>query len=479
MHYRDRITFDPNKMSGKAFVRDLGFTVQEVLDYVASGAGEAELIARFPGLVSEDILACNAFANDRISGIRDITAEHPSAEIWKYLRFFTDKSSTAERIRLLHGIQPGSQTKNIAKQSQQIAFCIRQAEQYFNASTQVGLPTRPVLLYYGAVSLSQALILLKNDGTYSLDVRRNDSRHNHHGLELRRGLVESAARATGPQSFLEKIECFCHVHNKQLWGHFPLFYRSLAPPVIPLHAEILVARMGSFLERDIPTTCADLWTLDSIAQGSLNAWEIFKGLPDLYWSLSELGITSNLCRGSAKRQIRHSVAPQPLNGVDDLAPGFSQAHSPKRVQFQDSFFVDGVTPDQKELLLAFYREKNPAIKVVDDHGANIHLSLTLDGPDERSVLTQIGYYPDITEDLAGRKYYIIQPDGYIPEPAAILALLFCFSMLCRYYPDVWMRSIDENVRMAELTNVFLNIAYRKFPNLILDQLTLTKHKIHP
>jgi hypothetical protein len=136
-------------------------------------------------------------------------------------------------------------------------------------------------------------------------------------------------------------------------------------------------------------------------------------------------------------------------------------------------------PEQKDAFLAFYRRRNPAIKIVDDYGANFSMSLTTEGRDEREAIARIGYYPDVAEDLAGRKYYIMEPDNFLPEPAAIFSLLFCFSMLCRYYPDVWMKGIDENVRMAELMNLFLNIAYRKLPNLILDQLTLTKHIIHP
>lgn len=198
-----------------------------------------------------------------------------------------------------------------------------------------------------------------------------------------------------------------------------------------LHAQIFVAGKGSFLERDVTVNSADLWSLDSIARHNLNAWEIFKGLPDLYWSLNELGIMSNLCRGNVKRQVRHSVSPRPLNAVNDAVPGLSQNGPPDRVQYQDAFFVDGIMPEHKEIFLDFYRQKNPAIKVVDDYGTNFHLSLTGEGPDERAVEAHLGYYPDITEDLVGRKYYIIQPDKYIPEPAAILALLFCFSMLCR------------------------------------------------
>ena len=40
-------------------------TVTDVLEYLAAGMTEAELLAEFPDLKAEDILACLAFAADR------------------------------------------------------------------------------------------------------------------------------------------------------------------------------------------------------------------------------------------------------------------------------------------------------------------------------------------------------------------------------------------------------------------------------
>jgi uncharacterized protein (DUF433 family) len=40
-------------------------TVYDVLDYLASGMTEAEILHDFPDLNHEDILACLAFAADR------------------------------------------------------------------------------------------------------------------------------------------------------------------------------------------------------------------------------------------------------------------------------------------------------------------------------------------------------------------------------------------------------------------------------
>ena len=63
--YRSRITIEPNKRGGKPCVRGLRITVHEVLDYLASGMSEEEILRDFPDLDRDDIRACLAFAADR------------------------------------------------------------------------------------------------------------------------------------------------------------------------------------------------------------------------------------------------------------------------------------------------------------------------------------------------------------------------------------------------------------------------------
>ena len=65
MNYRDIITIESGKMSGKPCIRGLRITVYDVLDYLASGMTEVEILADFPDLTSEDLRACLAFAADR------------------------------------------------------------------------------------------------------------------------------------------------------------------------------------------------------------------------------------------------------------------------------------------------------------------------------------------------------------------------------------------------------------------------------
>jgi uncharacterized protein (DUF433 family) len=65
MSYQDRISIEPGKRGGKPCIRGMRITVYDVLEYLASGMSEQEIIDDFPDLTPEDIRACLAFAADR------------------------------------------------------------------------------------------------------------------------------------------------------------------------------------------------------------------------------------------------------------------------------------------------------------------------------------------------------------------------------------------------------------------------------
>ena len=60
-----RITLDSNKRGGRPCVRNLRISVYDVLEMLADGMNETEIIEDFPELESADIRACLAFASDR------------------------------------------------------------------------------------------------------------------------------------------------------------------------------------------------------------------------------------------------------------------------------------------------------------------------------------------------------------------------------------------------------------------------------
>jgi len=63
--YAHIITMEPGKRSGKPCIRGLRITVSDVLEYLAGGMTEAQILADFPELTRQDIQACLAFAADR------------------------------------------------------------------------------------------------------------------------------------------------------------------------------------------------------------------------------------------------------------------------------------------------------------------------------------------------------------------------------------------------------------------------------
>jgi uncharacterized protein (DUF433 family) len=74
MNYKDYLTIEPGKRSGKPCIRGLRMTVYDVLDYLASGMTEDEILEDFPDLTREDIRACLAFAADGEHALRSLPA---------------------------------------------------------------------------------------------------------------------------------------------------------------------------------------------------------------------------------------------------------------------------------------------------------------------------------------------------------------------------------------------------------------------
>ena len=65
MDYQDIITIEPGKRSGKPCIRGMRITVYDILEYLAGGMTEGEILEDFSELTSEDIKACLAFAAER------------------------------------------------------------------------------------------------------------------------------------------------------------------------------------------------------------------------------------------------------------------------------------------------------------------------------------------------------------------------------------------------------------------------------
>jgi len=65
MNWQERISVDPTVRSGKPCIKGTRITVYDVLEYLAGGMSESEILADFPDLTADDVRACLAFAAAR------------------------------------------------------------------------------------------------------------------------------------------------------------------------------------------------------------------------------------------------------------------------------------------------------------------------------------------------------------------------------------------------------------------------------
>jgi len=311
--------------------------------------------------------------------------------------------------------------------------------------------------------------LLRQNGDYSFDaLRKNDKQYSNHGLELVKEI--KSIKPSEPIEFFNSLKCKLKTNENGPIGQFAIFYKSLVPPALCIHQSIHDSDKNTFIENNIAHPTVDLLSMDYLQTKEINILEAIKGLPDLYSDLLDIGVQPSLTRGNNERTVVNFYK-------KDVSTGENKKD---KVTFTDDFFVDGMPAGQKDNFINFYTKKIPDIKTVADFGSNLHFQLVkdviLDGILQEDKL--LGYYPDIVESISGKKFYVLDPTNYIPEPASYFAITYCLGMLSRYYPDIWIKTIKDEPSVAELADTILNNVYRKFPNLILDQLTSIKHNVH-
>lgn len=62
MNEHERITINPNQCGGRPCVRGMRIRVKDVMDMLAGGASQQEILSDLPDLQAEDIRACIAYA---------------------------------------------------------------------------------------------------------------------------------------------------------------------------------------------------------------------------------------------------------------------------------------------------------------------------------------------------------------------------------------------------------------------------------
>lgn len=80
MEWRDRISSDPAVLVGKPVVKGTRISVELILGWLANGWAYEQILASYPHIAREDILAALAFAEEMMRDERYIAAHKASLE---------------------------------------------------------------------------------------------------------------------------------------------------------------------------------------------------------------------------------------------------------------------------------------------------------------------------------------------------------------------------------------------------------------
>jgi len=70
MDWHERIVSDPLILVGKPVVKGTRLSVEHVMEQLANGWSENDLLDSYPGLVREDLQACYAYVADTLRDVR-------------------------------------------------------------------------------------------------------------------------------------------------------------------------------------------------------------------------------------------------------------------------------------------------------------------------------------------------------------------------------------------------------------------------
>ncbi len=68
--YEDRITVDPKVLVGKPVIRGTRLAVEFIVELLANGWTESQIIENYPGITHEDISACLHYATSVLKSER-------------------------------------------------------------------------------------------------------------------------------------------------------------------------------------------------------------------------------------------------------------------------------------------------------------------------------------------------------------------------------------------------------------------------
>jgi len=341
-----------------------------------------------------------------------ISTENPSTDVRRFLRHWAAESFVEDRLREQH---PGMGTDKRRAKARQIARLVHQGLDFLADAEAAGTNTKPLTLFYGAENLAKAACLCRDGGLNADDIRL-------HGLggeyqTKRYSVKKLACRVKPPGKDVWSIVWGLFNCDRHRYTHFDdqhvsstLEYNWVYPtPPLPPMTEL---SLGELL-RHLPDLANDVELAD---------W----GAP---WMVRADGLRITQVNPVGQDTIRF-----------DLRHGYRQSVI-AMIDACESGPLKNLTREKETLDVYEYSGKTPL----------------------QMAPLRTDVFGDLYLDLCRSTRQM----GEIP---IYLASLFILSDVVRYQAEHWLRLLGKHPAEEIVVERFLDIACRKFPNLILSEL---------
>lgn len=348
--------------------------------------------------------------NPKIASLYTIRSSNVLGTIWKYLGRYKSVKYTKSVLNT----QFSTHSELINKKSEQIAYSIRQAEEYFLAAREGDISIKPLLIYYGILGLAKCLIISGDNG-YTLDATPLDyADHGTHGLSWKVNTRDRSQILDRKSEALSREFCLTKTS-----GIYPLFRKCYANVLPPNNTKI------------------DVKTLLSLVGEN---WQLFQS----YFSKAPNVYGSDDPKNGDAENIGDSK--QILGRFSDYYHLFHKRGNESVEQTLNRLFPELTTLYDK--LGNNYRSKQPVTSM-----------------DSHIVFSR-------TQTLQG--FAIVQPfaNFKLTDLDIYFLLFFILSNLSRYRQDKWHKITERIANPDEfflIENLFDVVQY-KFPLLILREL---------
>lgn len=357
---------------------------------------------------------------------------------WSRLSAFENVEYTASQIEARHQT-PMNQRQNVRKQATQIKYCLVQAREYADAARGVSLATRPVLLYYSAMSLALCEVLFKQDGDHRLEKLR--AHHSCHGLTL--GLTA----VPEPSATLD-ASASCLIAKAQrdasgvARGTFEVWRKGAGE--YPILGELKeTAAPGAFAGT---TKYTMLFSPDphqrATLESQISLLDCLTHLPSLSELIGRLGTQLQMVRATPKRQIVGSEISSTLS-----------IHPSSNATLQA--FLEQVICSAESINAMTFHEL-PGGLLISSEGA-VGMSL-----------------PPATSLTTRESYFSCRRNAFNEFGYTYIALHIAGNF-ARYYPDIWLKHIESSSPLSMAILELTNHALDRLPLLTLSEMTRTYH----